>query len=280
MQEITKVLGPTVTTGIAEIDLGGAGARLESPVNGSILAIKIEMATNGVVVTTQSATAIIRLKSNTIPVVPFEAFAQPLNAGTGAEITTSKAESKWIPVNAPVVEGDKLQITIAEGVAVTNHVVVSVSVMFADYQTGPQYHSQIGTLTAVGAAAGEARMAGGIVIDGGAWIKKVIGMMYTVTDASGLGAQAKYRLSSTQFKHLKSPGLPDLPGMGDIEFNATFLPSFLSAGTTADSVANRLAEVDYPHGVPINPHCPIDVYCNAFAAFTAAGSYNVQIVYY
>jgi hypothetical protein len=279
--EITKVLGPTIMTGTSEVDLGGAGARLKAPCNGSILAIKIEMARAGVATTLQADTCVVRLKSNTIPVVPFEALAQPINAGTGAEITPYKDDSEWQPVNAPCKVGDELQITGQEDIAETVHPWVSVTVMFADYVATPQYHSQIGTVTAFGAAAQEYKMTTPMSIVGAKWIKDIYGIAWEVTGASGKGCIYKYRLSSTLFKHDGSrAGLPALAGMGDIEFNGSFIPGFLSAGTTADSIADRLTHIKFPKdGIPIDTPATIDCYAAASVAFNAAGYFNVQIVW-
>jgi hypothetical protein len=273
--EHPKVLGPTIMTGTSEVDIGGSGVRLESPTNGSILAIKIEMARAGVATTKEADLVVVRLKSNTIPVVPYEALSQPVNAGTGAEITPYKADGKWYPVNAPVKVGDKLQITGAEQQTCTVHPYVCVTVMFADWIAQPQYHSVIGTLTAAGAAAQEYKMTTGIDIVGGKWIKAIYAALFTVTDASGAGCIYKYRLSSTMFKNAMKAG------MGDIEFAGQFIPGFLSAGTTADAVADRLTAIELydKEGIPLGTPAHIDCYCAASVAFTAAGYFQVQIVY-
>jgi len=217
----------------------------------------------------------VRLKSNTIPVVPYEALAQPINAGTGAEITPFKEDGKWYPVNAPVKVGDKLQITGAEQQACTVHPYVAVTVLFADYEAIPQYHSVIGTLTACGAAAQEYKMTTGIDIVGAKWIKAIYAALFTTTDASGAGCIYKYRITSTMLKNVQKAG------MGDIEFAGQFIPGFLSAGTTADAVADRLTAIELynKEGIPIGTPAHIDCYCNAAVAFTAAGYFQVQIVY-
>jgi len=273
--EYPKVLGPTIMTGTSEVDLGGSGVRLESPCNGTILAIKIEMARAGVATTKEADLVVVRLKSNTIPVVPYEALSQPINAGTGAEITPYKADGKWYPVNAPVKIGEKLQITGAEQQACTVHPYVAVTVLFADYPATPQYHSVIGTLTAAGAAAQEYKMTTGIDIVGGKWIKAIYAALFTTTDASGAGCIYKYRISSNMFKNAAKAG------MGDIEFAGTFIPGFLSAGTTADAIADRLTAIEMydKEGIPLGTPAHIDCYCNAAVAFTAAGYFQVQIVY-
>jgi hypothetical protein len=280
--EHPKVLGPTIMTGTSEVDIGGSGVRLESPINGCILAIKIEMARAGVATTKEADLVVVRLKSNTISVVPYEALSQPINAGTGAEVTPYKADGKWYPVNAPVKIGDKLQITGAEQQACTVHPYVCVTVIFADWVATPQYHSVIGTLTAVGAAAQEYKMTTGIDIVGGSWIKAIYGALFTTTDASGAGCIYKYRISSTMLKHVDpTRGLPPKAGMGDIEFAGQFIPGFLSAGTTADAVAARLTAIEFyaKEGIPIDTPAHIDCYCAASVAFTAAGYFQVQIVY-
>lgn len=273
--EYPKVLGPTIMTGTSEVDIGGSGVRLESPCNGCILAIKIEMARAGVATTKEADLIVVRLKSNTIPVVPYEALTQPINAGTGAEITPYKDDGKWFPVNAPVKIGEKLQITGAEQQACTVHPYVCVTVLFADYVATPPYHSVIGTLTAAGAAATEYKMTTGIDIVGGKWIKAIYAALFTVTDASGAGCIYKYRLSSTMFKNVAKAG------MGDVEFAGSFIPGFLSAGTTADAIADRLAAIELydKEGIPIGTPAHIDCYCSATVAFTAAGYFQVQIVY-
>jgi hypothetical protein len=282
--EYPKVLGPTITTGTSEIDLGGTGVRLASPCNGSLLAIKIEAARAGVPTTVESDTIAVRLKSTSgqlAGIVPYEAFAQPVNAGIGAEIKPYQDEAIWYPVNAPVKIGDSLQITAAELTTCTVHVYVGVTCLFADYIATPQYHSQIGTSTACGAAAQEYKMTTGIDIVGGKWIKKIFAMCTEVTPASGKGMIYKYRLSSTLFKHDGTrPGLPAMTGMGDIEFIGNFVPGMLSAGPTVNANADRLCRMEFPgDGVPIDTPAHIDCYHNATVAFNAAGSYNIQIVY-
>ena len=62
--EYPRVLGPTIMTGVSEVDIGGSGVRLQAPVSGCILAIKIEMARAGVATTAESDSVTVRLKSN------------------------------------------------------------------------------------------------------------------------------------------------------------------------------------------------------------------------
>jgi len=280
--EHPKVLGPTIMTGTSEVELGGSGARLKAPCDGSILAIKIEMARAGVATTLQADICVMRLDSDTIPVKPYEVFCEPIGANAGAEITPYKAESKWLPVNAPVKKGEELKITGAELIAETVHPYIAVTVLFADYVATPQYHSKIGTHTAAGAAAQEYKMTTPITIVGAKWIKAIYGIQWEVTPASGKGCIFKYRLSSSGFKHTgERAGLPEKAGMGDIEFAGCFIPGFLSAGTTADAVASRLTRLEMydKEGIPIETPATIDCYCNAAAAFNAAGYFNIQIVY-
>lgn len=279
--EYPKVLGPTITTGVSEIDLGGTGVRLESPVNGSILAIKVEAGPAGVMTTKEAVAIVVRLKSQTIPIVPYEALSQPINAGTGTEVISFAAEPIWYPVNVPVKIGEKLQITAAEDQLLTVHCYVSVTVLFADYLGSPQYHSVIGTLTTAGAAAQEYKMTTGFDIVGGKWIKAIYGSVFEVTNASGKGLIYKYRLSSTMFKHADSTrGLPPKGGCGDIEFAGAFVAGQLSAGTLIQT-HDRLTKLEFynKEGIPIDTPAHIDAYLNAAVAFNAAGYFNMQIVY-
>lgn len=288
--EYPKVLGPTILTGTSEIDLGGTGVRLTSPCNGSILAVQVQMARAGVPTTVESDTVVCRLKSisgQLAGIVPYEFFAQPVNAGIGAEIKPYQEEALWFPVNAMCRIGDSLQITAAELTVCTVHPYVGATVMFADYIAAPQYHSQIGTSTACGAAAQEYKMTSGIDIVGAVWIKKIFGLCTEVTPASGKGLIYKYRLTSTLFKHadpkrLTQAGapIPIITGMGDIEFQGNFVPAMLSAGPTVNANADRLARIEFPNdGVPVDTPAHIDCYHSAAVAFNAAGSFNIQIVY-
>jgi hypothetical protein len=277
--EAVKVLGPTIMTGTSEVELGGAGARLSSPLNGCILGFVIQSARAGVATTLESDTVVVRLTSNVINIVPYEAFAQPINAGVGAAIIPYAEEPLWFPLNAPTQVGDPLKITGAELTVCTVHPYVSVTVMYADYVAGPQYHSQIGTSTAFGAAAQEYKMTTGIDIVGASWIKKIYGMATDGSPASGKGMIYKYRIVSTLFKHDgKRQGLPAVQGAGDIEFNGQFIPGML--GATLNSSGDRLTRIEFPNqGYPIDTPAHVDCYAAASVAFNAAGSFNVQIVW-
>lgn len=282
--EYSKVLGPTILTGVSETEIGGSGARLECPIKGSILAIKIEMGRAGVPTTLESDTVVVRLSSSSSGlsnISPYEAFAQPVNAGVGAEIKPYQEEALWHAVNCPCNQGDKLKITAAELTVCTVHPYVAVTVLFADYMATPQYHSQIGTSTAFGAAAQEYKMTTGFDIVGAKWIKKIFAMATDGSPASGKGLIYKYRLTSSVFKHDGTrAGLPALGGLGDIEFAGNFIPAMLSAGPTVGVNADRLTRLEFPlDGVPLDTPAHIDAYAAASVAFNAAGSFNMQIVY-
>jgi len=275
-----KVLGPTILTGVSEIDLGGTGARLKAPCNGSILGIIVQMARAGIPTVAESDTVVVRLKGAGagIQIEPFEVFAQPVNAGISTDIMGFKEEAPVIPVNCPVKQGQELQITAAELTVCTVHPYVGVTVIFADFLATPQYKAKVATLTSgAGAATGET-VGTTLRISGGKWIKQIHALFADVTIASGKGAIMKYRLSSTGFKHeAGNPyDLPALPGMGDIEFAGEFIPGVL-AGATGSSVSRltMLKDLD----IPINDPVDIDNYYNQIVALGAAGKFDFCIVY-
>jgi hypothetical protein len=270
-------MGPTIMTGTSEVELGGTGARLKVPMDGTLTAIKIEAARAGVPTTVESDTIVVRLTSNSVPLAPFECFAQPVNAGVGAEIKPFKEEAPWIPVNAPVKTGDEIKVTGAELVACTVHPYVAVTFEFADFVAVPQYHSIIGTHTACGATATETKMTTGINIVGGSWIKTVYALLAEVTPASGKGCIQKYRLTSTNFKHDGTRGMEPKSAAGDIEFAGEFIPAMLSAGPTDGAKGARLTIM--PEDVPLGTPCHVDAYHENAVAYNAAAYFNIQILY-
>lgn len=267
MAKLPKVLGPTILTGVSEIDLGGTGARLKAPFDGCILAIKIQMARAGVPTAAESDTVVVRLKgaASGIQIEPFEVIAQPVNAGIGIDITGYKEEANVIPVNCPVKQGQELQITAAELTVCTVHPLVGVTVIFADFNATPQFHAMKATLTAgAGAATGETKGTD-IGIVGGHSIREIHALFADTTPASGKGAIYKFRLSSSQF----------LKG-GDIEFAGEFIPGVLCAGTAGSiSRLTLLKDLD----VPISSPCTISNYHNQIVALGAAGKFDFSILY-
>ena len=262
-----KVLGPTILTGISEIDLGGTGARLKAPCTGSIIGIIVQAARAGIATVAESDTIVVRLKgaASGIPVEPFEVFAQPINAGISTDIMGFKEQAPVIPVNVPCKIGAELQITAAELTVCTVHPYVGVTVIFADFVATPQYHAKVGTLTAgAGAATGETKMTSGMRIVSGKTIQEIYALFADTTIASGKGEIMKYRLSSSGFK------------LGDVEFAGEFIPGVL-AGATGSSISRLtvLKALDIPISDPID----IDVYHNQIVALGAAGNFDMCLVY-
>ncbi len=268
--KIPRVLGPTITTGTSEIDLGGSGVRLKAPISGTVLAVIVQAARAGVATAAESDKIIVRLKSNTssMPIGPFEILAQPINAGVGADIAAYKEESPVIPVNCPCQVNDEMQITAAEGTACTVHVYVAVTVIYTAMLTGPQFHSLVGTQTSTGTAATEVSMTNNptaISIQGGHAIRAIYATISDTTLASGKGIIGKFRISSSQFQ-----------SQGDLEFAAEPIPGVLGGAATGSfSRLTRLTDLY----VPIGSNCSVAVYFNMAATITTAGTFNVQIMY-
>jgi hypothetical protein len=262
-----KVLGPTITTGTSEIDLGGTGARLKAPCNGSIIGIIVQAARAGIPTVAESDTIVVRLKGSAggIKVEPFEVFAQPINAGISTDIMGFKEKAPVIPVNVPCNLGAELQITAAELVTCTVHPYVAVTVIFADFVATPQYHAKVGTHTAGKAAAtGETVMTTAMRLVAGHSIKIINALFADTTIASGKGEIMKFRLSSSGFP------------LGDVEFAGEFIPGVL-AGATGSSI-NRLTELK-DLDIPIKDPIDIDVYHNQIVALGAAGYFNMCLIY-
>lgn len=266
MAKIPKCLGPTITTGTSEIDIGGTGVTIAAPFTGTLIGIQVQAIRAGVATAAESDTIVVRLKSNHAKVVPFEVLAQPINAGVGTDIAAYKEKAPMIPVNCPVGQGDLIQATAAELTACTVHVYVGVTFIFADFSATPQYHSMIGTQTACSAAAATESAVNTITIPSGySSIKRIYAMTVDTTLASGKGQVCKYRIESTVF----------LKG-GQLEFIGEGVAGVLGGASTGSFTRlTELVDLD----VPISGQTILNGYEHNVVAVTTAGKWNYQVMF-
>jgi len=261
-----KVLGPTITTGTSEIDVGGTGVTLPAPFDGCIAGVKVQAQRCGVATAAESDTAVIRLKSSMMSqLAPFEILAQPANSGIGADIAPYKEKAPIIPVNCPCQKGDLLQITAAELTACTVHLYVTVTVYYAEVALAPQYHSQIGTQTATTTAAGESAANSIIIGAGHSWIKRIYALVVDTTQATGKGIAGKLRIQSSQF----------VKG-GDVEIAMEGVLGILAGA--AGQGCTRLTE-EPEVNIGISGQTYLYGYFNLALAITTAGKWNYQVMY-
>lgn len=258
--------GFTIMTGTSEVDIGGSGVTIAAPFDGCLLGIKVYAMRAGVPTAAESDTAVIRLKSNMVRIQPYEVFAQPTNAGIGADIQSFRAESPTYPVNCPVKKGDLIQATGAELTACTVHLYVGVTFIFADFMAAPQYNSQIGTQTATSASAATESAVNTITIGSGhSMIKRIYAMTVDTTTASGKGQICKYRITSDQIQK-----------GGDIQFDGEGVGGVLSGAATGScTMLTALEDVD----IPISGQTILNGYELNVVAVTTAGKWNYCVMY-
>lgn len=266
MAKIPKVLGPTITTGTSEIDIGGSGVTVAAPFDGCLLGIQVQAMRAGVATAAESDTVVVRLKSNHTPIVPYEVLTQPINAGVGADIAAYKEKAPMLPVNCKVSKGDLIQATAAELTACTVHVYVAVTFIFADFIATPQYHSMIGTQTACSAAAATESAVNTITIPSGySAIRRIYALTVDTTLASGKGQVCKYRIDSSQF----------IKG-GQLEFAGEGVPGVLGGAATGSMTRlTELTDID----VPISGQTILNGYEHNVVAVTTAGKWNYQVMF-
>jgi hypothetical protein len=266
-----KIVAPTITTGITEIDVGGSGYRWNAPCNGTILGVKVMAQRAGVPTTGESDTVVVRLKSNTgsmKTIAPYEILAQPVEQGLSTTISPVRFASPMYPVNCPCAQGDQLQITAAELTACTVHIYVGVTIIFAANQvTVPQYHSQISSITASSTAAGDSTKSSvTIVQSNGFTIKEIYGLIVDGTLASGKGISGYFHGYSSQNK-----------AYGDIQFVTEGVPAILTGGVGEGATQlTILKDLNIPFQSPAN----IDWYFNLAVTITTAANWSVMTVYY
>lgn len=260
------VLGPTVLTGTSQVDIGGTGKTFKVPLSGTLTGIKIESHRAGIPTVAESDAVVVRLFSKSAPIIPYEALAQPVNAGISTDIIGYKEESFIYPVNCPVVAGDEIQVTGAELTACSVHPYVTVTLYMAfGVIMTPHYYSVVGTHTATGTAAAEVPMTNDISISGISKIMQIYAETVDVTVASGKGIVSKFRISSSQIQI-----------GGDIEFAGEGVPGAL-AGATGSTFGRLTKEREIEIGV--NSPAIFKVYHSLGVTITATGYFNIQIVY-
>lgn len=266
-----KIVGPTITTGTSEIEVGGTAYRWKAPVDGTILGVKVIAQRAGVPTVAESDTVVVRLTSQTgtmKTIGPYEILAEPVNAGISTDIMGYREASPTYPINAPCSQGDELKITAAELTPCTVHPYVVVEIKYAANQrVFPQYHAQIVTQTATTTAAGDSTKASmSIVQSNGFTIAQLYGEVVDVTIASGKGISGFFHGYSSQNK-----------AYGDIELAAEGVPAVL-AGATGSSIARLSITKDL--NIPFQSPATIDWYFKLALAITAAGYWNMMVVYY
>jgi len=259
------VIGPTILTGTSEVDIGGSGKTFRVPFDGCLFAVQYQVHRAGVPTVAESDAVVVRLKSKSAPIAPYEFLSQPVNAGISTDIMGYKEKAPVFPVNCPVKAGDEIQVTGAELTACTVHPYVTVTLFMADAIMTPQYFSVVGTHTLTGTSAAEVAMTNPISIAGISRIRQLYGETVDVTIASGKGIVSKFRISSSQIQK-----------GGDIEFAGSGVPGVL-AGATGSSIT-RLTEIK-DISVSVSSPCTLNVYHSLGVAITASGYFNLQVVY-
>ena len=261
-----KVIGPTITTGTSNIEVGGSGIRMEAPITGSILGVFIMAERAGVQTAAESNLIQVTLSSDSVPISPCELLAEPINSGVGADIAGYREKAPFYPLNCPVKAGNKIKVEAKELHACTVHVYVAVTFIFTDRPLAPQYKYKVGTLTAAITAGSTGEKKGSqIALQGCRMITGLYGIIVDTTIASGKGQIGKFRLSSSQIK-----------AMGDLEWHAEFVGGIL-AGAAGEGCAriSRLEGLE----VPVADPCTLDDYFNQTVAVTTAGEFVIAVQY-
>lgn len=261
-----KVIGPTITTGTSNIEVGGSGIRMEAPITGFIKSVFIMAERAGVQTAAESNLVQVTLTGDALPLAPCELLAEPVNSGVGTDVAGYREKAVKYDLNVPVKQGQKIKVEAKELVACTVHVYVAVTFIFADEPSAPLYHYKVGTLTAAITAGSTGEKKGSsISLAEGSQLTGVYGIIVDSTIASAKGQIGKFRLYGSSLKC-----------MGDIEWHAEFVGGILA--TAAGQGCTRISKLE-GLSIPYVSPLTLDDYFNQTVTVTTAGNFVIAVQY-
>jgi hypothetical protein len=270
-----KIIGPTgLGTASVPIQLGGKSVTIPAKAK-SLLAVIPHVQAPAGNTAAQPIAASLMLKSNDNGgIVPWQVLLPPIGSSLLKSVAQFRGPNQVYPVNCPVIGGSTIDVY---GQTLFNHTIqpwMGVTLLFADFVPGPQYHAKIGTFQNTGTAVGEAADPNTLRITSGHLIKEVGGLVVGTTVAALTGILGWFRLASSNYGK-QAQGLTQ---MGDMLFMADGPSGQVDTNIQECTYLQRVGNIT-PLDIPIEDPCDISIFFDLAVALTTTGNFCTHILY-